>query len=49
MNSFSECPEEEDTIIHYNGTVTKLTRNQYTVNGELTFTEILNGPIEVFC
>lgn len=47
LNSFSECPEEEDTIIHYNGTITKASRNKYTVNGEITMNETVAGPIEV--
>ena len=47
LNSFSECPEEEDTLIHYNGTVTKASRNKYTVSGEITLNETVAGPIEV--
>lgn len=49
LNSFSECPEEEETVIHFNGTITKLTRNKYTVNGEFTFNESVGAPIEVLC
>lgn len=48
LSSFSECPDDEDTLIHFNGTITKAARNQYAINGEFTFGANITSPIEVF-
>lgn len=47
ISSFSECPQDDDTLIHFNGTIAKEARNQYAINGEFTIAENITSPIEV--
>lgn len=47
LNSFSACPHDEKYAIHFDGAITKTTRNKYSVNGEFKFTDSAMGPIEV--
>lgn len=46
INGFEEC-EEDNTFVHFNGTITKSIRNKYAVNGELKFFGNFTAPLEV--
>lgn len=47
LTSFSECPEDEETPIRFNGTITRSLRNKYAVNGEFRLNKTIAGPLEV--
>lgn len=47
LDNFSKCPNDEKNAVHFDGVITKITRNKYSVNGEFKFTDNAMGPIEV--
>lgn len=48
MNRFAACPDDEENIIHFNGSINRIQQSKYVINGEFTFNETAIAPIEVF-
>lgn len=47
LDGFSQCAQDEKNTIRFSGTVDKIARNKYAVNGEFIIKGIVRGPIEV--
>lgn len=49
LRNFSECQDEGKNVAHINQTITRVERNRYLVNGEITFEKPFPNQLEVFC
>lgn len=48
IHNHSICPGDEKNPVHVKYDITPVTGNKYVVNGEIIFTERINGQLEVF-
>lgn len=49
LDKFSQCPQDENNAIRFNGTIVKIAQNKYAVNGEISIKHNISSPIEVSC
>lgn len=47
INSFSECPGNQKYAAHVNYSIVPISRNRFVINGEIVFSEVLGGKLEV--
>lgn len=47
FNSYSECPGDEENVVHVNYSIASNARNKFVINGEAVFLEALGGKMEV--
>lgn len=47
LTNFSDCPGNEKYSCRFEKNITHITRNKYTMNGELFFKEVIPPPIQV--
>lgn len=48
IHNHSKCPGDEKNPVHVKYDITPVTGNKYLVNGEMSFTEYIDGQLEVF-
>lgn len=49
LNKFSSCPQDEKNAIRFNISIEKINiaQNLFSINGEISISEKVTGPIEV--
>lgn len=47
FNSYSECPGDEENVVHVDYSIAPISRNKFVINGEAVFLEVLGGKMEV--
>lgn len=47
IHNHTTCPGDEKNPVHVKYDITPVTGNKYVVNGEIIFTEYINGQLEV--
>lgn len=48
LENFFECSDGHKNLAHINQNITRVARNKYVVNGELSFDEYFPEKLEVF-
>lgn len=48
IKNFTGCKDDEKNTVHFKPNITRLARNKYVVNGEITINQVVPGPFQVF-